>query len=569
MQRIRSQIASEIRKGTVQRVELPTRRVATSHKVEDVPNKSQSNGKNMSKPKGISPCTESDTASLEDFDLGKQKLDSTLIHEESLPTVNENDSPLSPPSNPVSSYALTWDELNSDLQLALPPDEKYTYVVEAYHQNKKLEFQGAPALAFEAQVRINVKNESEAGEWLDKMQKHSQVTYRVTRTYKPGLKRVLCKLERHCQHFRKPLTRKQIAKGAVAKAKKARTPLTGMLRNKKTECSSHLTLTVQIPTKKQTRAAEVKPYLLTHTGLLNLDFTHNHPISSAHALSFRDVLEETKQAFYSYFEMGHSASSARHAHEHALYMEANSEADSQTRMADRAQNPLLQDICRLFRHWRENVYGADDGKNVFDKLQEKVDQYNAENEACGGKAFLQWYEAPVSDTADELEGKAPPAKRKKRELTEKPLVLAICTPLMARAHRNVMQAGEIVFCDSSSSMDRFNTSVFILSTTTACSGIPLAVVMTSDETEETITWAMEKVKEVIPSDAFHGNGPGLGPAVFMIDDSVVEQAALSKCWPMAKILLCTFHFLQRRWTWLYDGKKQNPEGGQSCTHTAH
>ena len=126
---------------------------------------------------------------------------------------------------------------------------------------------------------------------------------------------------------------------------------------------------------------------------------------------------------------------------------------------------------------------------------------------------------------------------------------------MARAHKSVMQAGEIVFCDSSSSMDRLNTSlaIFILSTATACSGIPLAVIMTSDETEETVTWAMEKVKEVIPSDAFYGNGPELGPAVFMINNSVIEQAALSKCWPLAKTFLCTFHFLQRRWTWLYDG----------------
>jgi len=59
------------------------------------------------------------------------------------------------------------------------------------------------------------------------------------------------------------------------------------------------------------------------------------------------------------------------------------------------------------------VYGEDDGKDLFDRLQEKVDQYNVENEAHGGRAFLQWYEAPVSETDDELEGKAPPAKQKK------------------------------------------------------------------------------------------------------------------------------------------------------------
>ena len=90
-----------------------------------------------------------------------------------------------------------------------------------------------------------------------------------------------------------------------------------------------------------------------------------------------------------------------------------------------------------------------------------------EKKAHGGKAFLQWYEAPLSEMDNEHEEKEPPTKQKKREPSEKPLVLAICTPLMARTHRNVIQAGEIVFCDSSSSMDRFNTSVFILSTTTA------------------------------------------------------------------------------------------------------
>ena len=112
----------------------------------------------------------------------------------------------------------------------------------------------------------------------------------------------------------------------------------------------------------------MKPYLLTHTGLLNIDFMHNHPLTSAHTLSFRDVLEETKHTFYSYFELGHSASSAHHAHEQAVYMEANSEADAQNQMADRAQNPLLQDICGLFCIWRENINGKD-GKNFLSNFK--------------------------------------------------------------------------------------------------------------------------------------------------------------------------------------------------------
>ena len=47
---------------------------------------------------------------------------------------------------------------------------------------------------------------------------------------------------------------------------------------------------------------------------------------------------------------------------------------------------------------------------------------------------------------------------------DQPLVLAICTPLMARVHEHVKQAGEIMFVDSSSSLDDFNNPMFILST---------------------------------------------------------------------------------------------------------
>lgn len=57
------------------------------------------------------------------------------------------------------------------------------------------------------------------------------------------------------------------------------------------------------------------------------------------------------------------------------------------------------------------------------------------------------------------------------------MVLSICTPLMARAHCNAQQAKEMIFCVATSSLDRLNTSVFILSTATPTSGIPLGVII--------------------------------------------------------------------------------------------
>ena len=86
--------------------------------------------------------------------------------------------------------------------------------------------------------------------------------------------------------------------------------------------------------------------------------------------------------------------------------------------------------------------------------------------------------------------------------------------------------------------------LFFLQQMHVCSGVPLAAVMVSDATEQTVTKAMEMVKPVLPADAFYGNGPSVGPSAFKIDDSTVERTALSVTWPSACILLCTFHFLQ-------------------------
>ena len=250
---------------------------------------------------------------------------------------------------------------------------------------------------------------------------------------------------------------------------------------KKTECSANLTLVVQIPTKKQHCTSEKYPYLLTHMGLLKLNFTHNHPVTSAHTLSFRDVTEETKQAFFDLFSVGHSAATAKHTYEQQLMNSAETEAEMQTSLADRSKNPLVQDIYRLFRKWQESTYGKDDGFELFEKLQERVDEYNKNFALQGGRAKLQRYEADIEYPSDIDEDHAeddmkPPKKKKPKITRETPFILSLCTPLMARVHTTVCQAGEITFCDCTSSLDRFNTALSVLSTTHCASGMPLGII---------------------------------------------------------------------------------------------
>ena len=225
---------------------------------------------------------------------------------------------------------MKWDELHPSLQNVLPPDDDYSYVVETYHEINN-EIGDSPH--FSATIRINLANEDDAKQWIKKMSDHSLCTYRTTKTVKTCNKRVKCKFAKHCQHFAKKLSQKQNEKSALSRAKKkAKAPLSSQLRNKKTNCPSSFTLTIQIPTKAQKKKAESQPHLLSHCGILKITFDHNHPIKAAHTLSFRDVSTDTKKELTDLFEMGHSASSARHAHEQRLLHEA--EMDKQVMLAD-------------------------------------------------------------------------------------------------------------------------------------------------------------------------------------------------------------------------------------------
>lgn len=105
-------------------------------------------------------------------------------------------------------------------------------------------------------------------------------------------------------------------------------------------------------------------------------------------------------------------------------------------------------------------------------------------------------------------------------------------------------------------MDRYNTALFILSTCHTAGGLPLGVVMISDEKVDSITKGFKLLMEILLSDSFIRKGSKEGLIVVMTDDRNTDKQALKTAWPNAIQLLCTFHFLQRRWTWLYEGRNQ-------------
>ena len=123
-------------------------------------------------------------------------------------------------------------------------------------------------------------------------------------------------------------------------------------------------------------------------------------------------------------------------------------------------------------------YGEEDGKQMFESLQDEVDQYNAKHASIWVEKHYCSGMRQMMTKIQILKVNVFQRKRRKKELSNKPLSLVLLTPLIARAHQEIQQASEIVFCNSTASLD---TSIFILSTASTASGISLAIMLTSDE----------------------------------------------------------------------------------------
>ena len=79
-------------------------------------------------------------------------------------------------------------------------------------------------------------------------------------------------------------------------------------------------------------------------------------------------------------------------------------------------------------------------------------------------------------------------------------------------------------------MDEHNLKVFIICTHSVVGALPLGILITSDETTETLAMALTMYKSCLPEDAFYGKGAG-GPSVFMADNCSELRDALKAVWP--------------------------------------
>ena len=209
-------------------------------------------------------------------------------------------------------------------------------------------------------------------------------------------------------------------------------------------------------------------------------------------------------------------------------------------LADRKYCPLT-DVKNTYAKWQIDNKGAPNGEAMFCTLATIIDDYNKNNASKGGECFLQTYEQS---------GKC-----------EQPLILAICTSLMSRVHR-LKQAGERAFLDASGSLDMFNNPVYFMCTHHPAGALPLGVWIASGQSQHITKQCLQKLQNLLPPHAFGGRGPKTGPQIFMTDDDSGQRGALSDIWKESILLLCTFHFLQTVWRWLFNANNNNKEDRQ-------
>ena len=121
--------------------------------------------------------------------------------------------------------------------------------------------------------------------------------------------------------------------------------------------------------------------------------------------------------------------------------------------------------------------------------------------------------------------------------------MAICTPLIAKVHKSVPQSKEITFLDSTCSLDRYNLSMFLLSTCDAGGGLPLGVMIVSNEMTSTLKECLSNLESILPENAFYVRK---FPNIIITGDSQSECQALSVTWPNTRSSLyfsCATKFL--------------------------
>ncbi|KAG0724859.1 hypothetical protein GWK47_004911 [Chionoecetes opilio] len=270
---------------------------------------------------------------------------------------------------------------------------------------------------------------------------------------------------------------------------------------------------IELCIKQVKNANKRDKYRAKYPCIIVIKGTHNHPLESAIGLGQPRVLPETRE-FIKYFEMGMTTAQA-HRH-HVMKMDLCDDLHGQ---ANNAVNPSPKNIEHMRKVWLSNEEGRLNRPSMYDAMK----KYSTDN----------------------------PEVTLEIECDSHRYCVALVTPFMRRAHKQLKEAGEVVFVDTTSSVKGLNTAVIPFLCAGPAGAVPLAVLFTSSQDEVTLTKGFGMVKKVLGGNAFNGRGE---PQSFMTDSCDATREALAATWPTAQRFHCICHILQQVWRWLSDSK---------------
>lgn len=148
--------------------------------------------------------------------------------------------------------------------------------------------------------------------------------------------------------------------------------------------------------------------------ILNLEWRHNHSVSSLQAWSYKDIPKNVLDDIKSMYKRGLTPSMAFREYMQDLRNKCSSDIEYHLFKADRSKCPRRGDFYNIYTHFCVELYGAKNGEIMFSTLKEKLKEIQ---ESLPGMVYK---EVDYDETENQ------------------PFILAIVTPLMKRVHKMVM-----------------------------------------------------------------------------------------------------------------------------------
>uniref|UniRef100_A0A7M5XMD0 MULE transposase domain-containing protein n=2 Tax=Clytia hemisphaerica TaxID=252671 RepID=A0A7M5XMD0_9CNID len=178
--------------------------------------------------------------------------------------------------------------------------------------------------------------------------------------------------------------------------------------------------------------------------------------------------------------------------------------------------PRRRDFNNLYTQFHREKFGSENLETMFNCFEERISNFKANN-----PDHLMTYQ-------------------RFEEKDDTPFIFCLLTPLMKRVHEQVKTSAELAFLDSSSNMEEFNLRVFLMVCHNPIGALPLGIIITSDETTDTLVRALDMFISILPKSSFFGRGNDAGPKIIMTDNCSELRDALKHAWPNAILLFCSF-----------------------------